>query len=566
MTKKRALLVALLSFAVLVAAIIAAVYVYLAPSNTKRELSEQYKDLPGDQLLIVVDNKVTGSRALLREGHVYVPLETVSQSFNKRFFWDNKEKILTYVLPDGVVSTGVNTERYTVGLSQERAEAAIVIQEEKVTYILVDFIKKYSPMEYQIYKNPGRLVTISDFENPQNFVVLGSSARLRVGPNKKYDYLIELEKGQKLYFDPEGKIENGYYKVMTLEGIEGYIPETSVDSQIEETASTEYEEPIFKQTKFAERVCLAWHQVTNQATNAYLSNAISGMRGVNVISPTWLSLSDNKGNFTSLASETYVREAHNAGLKVWVLVDDFNKKVKLNRLLSRTSTRQKLINNLVGTAIQYGVDGINIDFERVTEESSAAYLEFLRELSLKCRSNQLVLSVDNYMPKNYNAFYDCAEQGKVVDYVIFMGYDEHYAGSEEAGSVSSIGFVQEGLETALQMIPKERVVMALPFYTRLWKEKKMSGRTKVTSEAYGMDSAEQIVKDNGGLAKWDDTTGQYYAEFKSNKEVCKIWLEEEKSLELKMQTVTAKDVAGLAFWKLGFERDSIWDVVEKYLK
>ena len=108
--------------------------------------------------------------------------------------------------------------------------------------------------------------------------------------------------------------------------------------------------------------------------------------------------------------------------------------------------------------------------------------------------------------------------------------------------------------------------MALPFYTRLWKEKKMSGRTKVTSEAYGMDSAEQIVKDNGGLAKWDDTTGQYYAEFKSNKEVCKIWLEEEKSLELKMQTVTAKDVAGLAFWKLGFERDSIWDVVEKYLK
>ena len=219
---------------------------------------------------------------------------------------------------------------------------------------------------------------------------------------------------------------------------------------------------------------MAWHVVTNQSANEKVLRTIADTKGLTTISPTWFTIADTNGNINSLASSQYVNYAHQSNIEVWALVRDFDGGIgsyeESYEVLSYTSKRENLINQLIAEALQTGIDGINVDFEKISAECGEHYIQFIRELSVKCRQNGLVLSVDNYVPKTYNAHYHIEEQGKVADYVIIMGYDEHYSGSYESGSVASLNFVKEGIEATLNAVPKEKVINAVPFFTRLWKE------------------------------------------------------------------------------------------------
>lgn len=193
--------------------------------------------------------------------------------------------------------------------------------------------------------------------------------------------------------------------------------------------------------------------------------ALENTKGINVISPTWFALTDSEGNFSSFASSAYVKRAHDMGIEVWGLIDNFSNKdaVDTYELLSYTSRREKLTENLVNTALEYGLDGINVDFESISQDAGTHFIQFIRELSVTCRKNGLVLSVDNYVPTGYTDHYDRKEQGVFADYVIIMGYDEHYSGSPEAGSVASIGFVEDGIRRTVDQVPAEKVINAVPF-------------------------------------------------------------------------------------------------------
>lgn len=248
--------------------------------------------------------------------------------------------------------------------------------------------------------------------------------------------------------------------------------------------------------------------------------------------------------------------------KYGALVDNFKDGVSTYETLSKTSSRQRLVNQLIAAAIQYGLDGINVDFELITQDCARAYIEFIRELSIMCRINGIILSVDNYVPTASSDHYDRAEQGVFADYVVIMGYDEHYAGSEEAGSVASIGYVQQGIEKTLSEVPKEKVINAIPFYTRFWKT---DADGTVTSEALGMNDADQKVKNNNAEPVWDDTTKQYYVEIEYDGATYQMWMEEETSIEEKMKLIKQYELAGVSSWRLGYERSSIWDVILKYV-
>ena len=130
---------------------------------------------------------------------------------------------------------------------------------------------------------------------------------------------------------------------------------------------------------------------------------------------TWFALMDNEGNYQSWASKEYVDRAHELGLQVWAVLDNFNynggKDVNTQILLGTTSNRKKLIAKLMEDADAYGFDGINLDFETLREAAGKYYVQFIRELSVSCRKQGLVLSVDNYVPAAYNMFYNRAEQG-----------------------------------------------------------------------------------------------------------------------------------------------------------
>ena len=458
--------------------------------------------------------------------------------------------------------------RYTLGKETKEMSYQALYQDGETAYVAMEFVAQHSRINYSYMQEPNRILVQSDFESSNTFAVLADDIRLRVGPNKKYDYLLELKKAKEVLVDTSSKAENGYQKIFTLEGIEGYVPEEYLTEKMEKAWTTEKQEDIFPQIKMDKKICLGWHQMTGVVGSADLQLKTSQATSLNVISPTWFALSDNKGNISSLASADYVSAAHAKGMKVWGLVNDFDEKknnINIKKILGRTSIRTKLINNLVTTALRYNLDGINVDFEKITAKTAPAYLEFLRELVLACHANNIVVSVDDYLPTESSSFYNWAEQGKVVDYVIFMAYDEHYSGSKESGSVSSLPFVKNGVELGLKYIPAERVVVALPFYTRLWKETK-KGKLASRPAVYGMSSAESLLQSQGVTSEWDEATGQYYAEYKADNYKYRIWLEEETSLEKKLEVVFDNKAAGAAFWKLGFERPVTWTTIAKYMQ
>lgn len=568
MRMKKKVTIVLIILAILGIFVSAGVIVYkkFAPSTIQRPMSEQYK-LGAEESLIILNGKPVEEKGRLINGNIYVPVSVATSQMNERIYWDAKEDILSLATVGGLVSvSAADSLRYTAGKENLEMAFQILYQDGEETYVAMNFVSQYSRINYTWAENPNRIIVQADFAQTNTFATLADDVRLRVGPNKKYDYLLQLTKGQEVLVDTDVSPENEYQRILTLDGIEGYVPEEYLTEKTEKTWQTDKEEEIFEQTASGGSVCLGWHQMTGVVGSADFEARVAQAGSLNVISPTWFALSDNKGNFTSLASEDYVNAAHAKGMKVWGLVNDFDKKISLKKILGRTSIRTNLINNLVTTAMKYNLDGINIDFEKITEESAPAYLEFLRELVLQCHANNITVSVDDYLPTESSAFYNWAEQGRVVDYVIFMAYDEHYAGSKKSGSVSSLPFVEGGVDLGLQYIPKERVVVALPFYTRLWKETKNKGKKEVTSGAYGMSAAESVLQSNGVTSEWDEATAQYYAEFKSEGSTYKIWLEEETSLEKKLEAVFQRQVAGVAFWKLGFERPVTWTTIAKFVK
>ncbi len=562
--QKKAVLVAMILAGFLVMVLIsAAIYRYIAPSNEKQDLNAIFKLASGETAMIV-DDKVLESRAVIQDGELYVPAD-IAAKMDQRIYVDTKEGILSYATTAGVIQARTGEAVYVIGKENKQTEKPILVRTEKSYYIALSFIGEHASCYYKEYKDPSRLVVMADRTKKYTFGVMNSATRVRTGPGKKYPWITEVPEGGRVIVETATKQENEYMSVTTEDGVTGYIPVDRVDKTEESAWKFEKTPESFPQKGLGKTVCLGWHQMTTNISSMPDSLAMAGC--MNVLSPTWFALSDNKGNYTSLANTEYVDQAHARGLQVWGLVNDFGKKLKLSQILGVTSTRTKLINSLVGTAIQYDLDGINIDFENVTKDNAAAYLQFLRELTLKAHVNDLVVSVDNYVPADYNAFYDLQEQGRIVDYVVMMGYDEHYPGGGKSGSVASLGFVEKGVKDTIARVPKERVIAALPFFTRLWKEEKTKSKVKVTSpSAYGMSSAESLLRSHDTTPEWDEETGQYYAQYKEGGATYRIWLEEETSLKKKLEVVNKQGAAGVAFWKLGFERAATWSTIEGELK
>ena len=557
---RRTILLAVVAAFILAGAFL--VYKYISPSNEQRDINTIFKVKKGETAL-VVDDRLSEKKAKKAGDQIYVPAAVASTQMDQRIYVDTIEGSLSYATSEGVITAKADDSHYVIGKQTKDREKPILKKISGEYYVDLSFIGEHTSCYYKEYKNPSRLVIMYDREAAYTFGSLKDAVRVRVGPGKKYAYLTEVAEGGRVFVEESKKQENGYTAVTTEDGVTGYIPSDSISGKKKSTWKFDKTPESFPQLSFGKTVCLGWHQMTNVTGSKTLPGSLQQASSLNVISPTWYALQDNEGGFTSLANASYVSQAHEKGLKVWGLVNDFKKGLQLNKVLGITANRTKLVNSLVGTAIQNDLDGINVDFEKVTKDTASASLQFLRELTLKCHMNDLTVSVDNYSPAEFNAYYDLEEQGKIVDYVILMAYDEHYAGSQESGSVSSLPFVEAGVKNVLAKVPKERVITALPFYTRLWKE--VRGK-KVTSEAYGMSGAESMVRANDASPVWDDTTGQYYAQFKSGSATYKIWLEEETSLKKKMEVVRKNECAGVAFWKLGFERAVTWSTIKEGLK
>ena len=554
------------------------------PSEEVQDLDEYYGIERPDDVAVIWNQELSDIKGKCLEGNIYLDFDTVHDRFNSRFYWDDNEKLLRYTTAEELVTVYAGRNDYFVGNDVTKESFEIVKIEEDAVYVALDFVKKYTDLGYELYMDPYRIVLTTDWDHVSGRTTISRDTQLRVKGGIKSPILAELEKGTEVIV-LESMDE--WCKVATIDGLIGYVKNKKLTGEGQQADFSEDQLPAhsyagetFTHNLMEEPVKLLWHQTMNADANARIATVLANSKDVNVISPTWFYLNDNEGNLSDVASKDYVNYCHEQGVKVWGLISNLeNPEVDSTYVLTHTAVRENLVNQIIAKALNYNLDGVNIDFEALSGEVGDGYIQFIRELSLKCDDNGLVLSVDNYVPSAYTQFYNRAEQANFADYVIVMAYDEHYAGSDE-GSVASIDFVREGAQNTLaEGVPAEQLILGMPFYTRIWAEtpKEEDGDSaeaasddyvgyELSCETASMAEARSRIDANGAQITWLEDCGQNYAQYEADGVTYKIWLEDAQSLELKLRVMKDLNLAGAAFWKAGMETADVWDTISSYLE
>lgn len=526
--------------------------------GTEYMAGNEYFNLTDENSVALIQNgELLEEQAVLIGGEPYAAYTYVESQLNSCFYWDEETKGILLTTSGGVQTLlpGDAAIAKTPG-----GQPAVQQESDGKVYISLDVVKEYTDLDYAYYSDPNRVVIRNEWDGVEQATVQSDTAQVRQKGGIKSLILADVQKGDTLLY-----LENldNWCKVMTADGYTGYI-QTEDISEPEAIEARTAKKDSYERITRDHKINLVWHQSTSTESNDAMAEMTAEMTGVNVISPTWFSVTDETGTISSLASADYVKLAHEAGREVWGLIDNFNEAFDETTDLAYASVRSRIIEQLLAEAASCGMDGINVDFENLKEAGIPHYLQFLRELTSAAHAQNLVVSVDTPVPQAYTMYYQRGEQARFVDYMIVMAYDEHFAGSEEAGSVSSLPFVQQAVEEMTRVMPADQVICGIPFYTRVWTEK--FGQSAITSEVLGMDGAKNYAKENQMTETWDASLGQNVATVETSDARYTIWMEDEQSMEEKLKVIQSADLAGVAEWKLGFECADVWSLISKYIE
>lgn len=557
---------------VLLCFIVAAVCLLLyriIPSNKKVNLTDYYgtKD---NEAAIVYDHALTEYKGIVVDGHYYIPADVVKELFTDKLYEDRDTDMVLYAKADAVWQIPYNDTYVTDGEENIESDYVIILKNADGVYVCADFLNAEFGYVYKNFGEPYRIT----FEAPDVQylkVTFKDSSKIRTKSSVKGHIIGTGDEGTDWF--STGKIDNGWMEIISCDGRQGYVKKDAVTTESYISPSiTEFE---YKSQVRDHKIVLAWDAVYDLKDNDNISARLENVKNANVISPTWYKVKNNSGELETMADGDYVEYVHNLGYEVWPLVSDFGMQGEIDEgsILSSYESRRALIANIMNEIKLYGYEGINIDFEKIKSDYSEDYIQFIRELSVECRKSEVVLSVDNYPPYNFNRYYNRKAQGECVDYVIVMCYDEHYNGGEKAGSTSSLKYLVNGMEGTLEEVDKEKLIVAVPFYTRLWQidassEWNYDGTettgTIVSSTACSMEKAQEIIKEYNLKVSWNENTEQEFAEGTVGGYIYQIWLETAASLEIKLDEIIQADIGGVAAWELGFEKSEVWDLFEKF--
>lgn len=514
------------------------------------------------KLAIILQDEKLQKYAYVIGGQVYFDMGLVKELLTDGFYYDEREALLINTGANESIETHVGSKSYSDGQGEHALDYPACLLQGETMYLAAEYLKKFANFEYQVFDRHLQLRTEWGVLETMK---TDKATQLRVKGGIKSPILKELSEGETVILLE--KMES-WSKVKTSDSLIGYVENkrlTGLSTEVEAAVETVKEGQYIFAEK-TEKVCLGWHAIGGVGGNDTLEEMAAEGQGMNVIAPTWFSFTDNEGNYRSFASDSYVNRAHAKGLKVWGVWDDFNYRnetgtdISTYEIFSCTPGRRALISRMIDTALSVGMDGINLDFEKITADAGPHFVQFLKELSIACRANALVLSVDNYMPNAGNTYYRLDVQGKVCDYVILMGYDEHWHGSSNPGSVASIGFITDGIEKTVSQVDAAKVINAVPFYTILWKTE----GAEVSDSYITVNNTADFLTRTGRTPEWDEVTCQNYLEWESGSATYQVWLEDEESLKTRLNVMSAHKLGGVAVWRLGYGTPEMWNLLKMY--
>ncbi len=535
----------------------------------------KYTSKLGEVAAVALEDDYSEDYGVIKDDDCFVNINTIKASVDDRFYYDKNEKLVMFTNATDTFTARTGKSELKSG---EKKDYQISFVENGKCYLNMKFVTEYISADYKLYEAKNKcpaIISLNYKTGKSKEGVLDDDIEMRTNGDYQNLIVTTLKEGTKVKIIEEGK---NWDKVKAVGGLIGYVPEKYVDDIRNVESLYKDDSYTYNHRLIRDGVNLVWDAVYNQTANENLKNDVKHVKGVNAISPTWFEIEGKDGELISRADRDYVKTAHKNGMQVWALLDDFKSKKVNHYVLSHTSSRQNLVKTIMIFVDGLDIDGVNVDFEYVTENIVKDYLQFLRELSVACRKSKKVLTIDNYSPTNHTAYYDWKQQYKIADYVVFMNYDEHTVGSKEAGSVSSLGFMESAIENAVEIIGEpNRIINAMPFFTRLWEmtpegkgtnkgtfvEDAVDGNYYLNSQALGMNDAEKACKKAKVKPAFDKETGQNYAIWDNKDTTYQIWLEDETSIASRLKLSKKYKLGGNAYWALGQEKDSIWNVIEK---
>lgn len=537
-----------LSLLILCAVVLISIYYY--PSFKQVSFNES------EEIVLYFMGEAWNESAIYKEAQLYLPLSFFTENIDSNIQWDEKNKqiIITteeniYQFPLGIKEGFANFQPYTMTYP--------VINRDELIYLPAEPIKDLYNLEILENKDKG-LVSIYDKKVPYQKGTLINSVKLREKPSHRSPWVFQLSPTDEIRVVKE---VDGWCWIETDDGRIGYVDES--DIVLTGIEVSQIKNNIFQPfNPLGEPIFLTWEHV-GQVTPTF--GSIGSLSGVQVVSPTWFHLQAD-GMVVNKADVSFVQEAHKKGMQVWALFDNAFDPDMTHIFLNDSVLRVKAIKQILSYVDLYELDGINIDFENMYIEDKGAFVQFIRELAPVLHEKDRTLSIDvtfHSKSENWSMCYDREKLAKIADYIIVMGYDEHHSTSSIAGSVSSIPWVEKGLDKILEEVPQDKLILGIPYYTRLWSETtNENGEKIVSNKTMSMNQAERWLEETGATVIIDEQSGQHYVEMQKDNILYKMWLEDTFSLEKRMNLMKKYRLAGIAAWKRGLEKEDTWTFIK----
>jgi spore germination protein YaaH len=477
-----------------------------------------------------------------------LPTDIVKKYFDPYLIWDPSIKKVAITSIDKTVQV-----------------STIVRMIGNTVYMPIEFLKDVYGITIEFNKKNN--VVMIDYTSKGKLIgkIIKTRSRIRTAKSIHAPVVKRTKLGDGIYVFEQ---TNGWDKVRSEDGIVGYIQSRFIQANPAPKPISVIDRQQALENISRGKLNVVFHQITRKTPNMQQRLKTGGL---DVLVPTWFSLKDANGNISSNADSDYVSWAHKKGYKVWALFSNKWNTEITSSVLRNNSIRDSIIKRISSLAMQVGIDGINVDFENMDVNDKDLFSQFIREMAPVLRENGIVISVDVGVSggsDNYSKCYNRPELAKLADYIVLMTYDQHWQNSPESGSVAEYSWVENRLTTVLQYVDPSKVLLGVPFYIREWKEAKDSnGKIKVSQNAIlAMDTAKERIAKNHAKVQWDEQSGQYYAEYQKDGATYKMWLEDERSINLKSSLALKYNLAGIAAWEEGFETQDIWSVLKKNLK
>lgn len=526
----------------------------------KSPFFQQVKINDSDEVQIFYMGERVESTAYINDELMYIPFSFIKKYIDSEIIWDESNDYVIITTSDNVFHIQIDESEGLLNL-QPFSFTYPIKEKDNEIFLPVDPVCNYYNIDINYYKND-KLLVIHDLEKPLLKGVLLEKTKLRKDPELNSYWYEEINFNKEVIILDE---DNGWYWIESNDGLMGYVKKDSVE--ISNIVISEYDEEIYNPwNPLGEEIVMTW-----EYSNKYSSidiNEINKLTSVQVVSPTWFHLEED-GIVENIADIEYVDWAHENNYKVWALFSNNYDLDLTHNMLSNPDLRIKVMKQLLTYVDLYNLDGINIDFENVYLSDKELLVQFVRELTPLLHEKDQTISIDvtfKSLSENWSLFLDREKLSEIVDYIVVMGYDEHWASSPVSGSVSSLPWVESEIQEILQEVPSDKVILGVPLYTRLWIEETDSeGNIEVSSKALSMDTVNQWIVDHNARIDYDDNSGQNYVEVESGNITYKIWLEDSTSMEKRVEIMDKYNLAGIATWRRGFESKDFWQVISGFM-